>query len=317
MNKLKNVVKDMRVYVAVGICLAVLVPILITLDTIQAPLSPDLPITKESPLGYTVSQILFLFPVLLILLWFHKLKNGSLQRKAFYVSCLIIFLFGSFLDFVFGFSFFHFPDPASTLEIRLPSFSFYDWKWVPEYLPIEEFMFYIFGSIFMVSLYIFGDEYWFARYNDLDYEKHARKFNKLFHLKWGSISWALLALAAAWIYKKTGNHGHEEGIPGYFTFEILLAICPTILFFEKVKQTINYRAFSFMLVTLLLISVVWEATLGVPYGWWGYKYDQMIGIDILAWANLPIEAVLLWFTAGWASVILYEFMKIHLHTIKK
>lgn len=297
-------------WVAMGITFGTLVPILITLESVQAPLSDNLPRVGVSPYGYTISQVLFIIPVLLIVAWLHFKDNVSLQRKAFYASCAFIFVFGCFLDFIFGYSFFHFPDPAATLQIRLPSYSFYEWRWIMDYLPLEEFFFYIFGAFFMVALYVFGDEYWFAAYNRLDYRLHARQLKRFvgFHVK--SIYLALGLLAIGWLYKKFGAHPYNEGIPGYFTFEILLAIIPTILLFEVVGPAINYRAFSFMLVSLLLISVIWEATLGVPYGWWGYKFDQMLGIELMAWADLPIEAVILWFTAGWASVMIYEFFKI-------
>lgn len=311
-NSKLNILSRDTVMIVIGMMLGLVIPIFLTLDTVRVSLSEKLPVVGVSPYGYTVSLLLFIVPVALLCIWFHKAGNRSLERRSFYISCLIIFLFGSFLDFIFGYSFFNFPDPDATLNFRLPSFSFYTWSWVGDYLPIEEFLFYIFGAIFMVSLYVFGDEFWFKAYNRIDYKDHSKSLEKLFrpHLK--SIFPAILLLVAAWFFKFKGDHGFNEGIPGYFTFEVLLAICPTILFFYAVKDVINYRAFSFMLVSLTLISIVYEATLGVPFGWWAYNYDQMVGITITAWANLPIEAVLLWFVAAWASVILYEFLKVYI-----
>ena len=54
---------------------------------------------------------------------------------------------------------------------------------------------------------------------------------------------------------------------------------------------IDWRAFSLTAVIMLLISLLWEATLGVPYGWWGFQDAQMIGIRITAWSGLPVEEV--------------------------
>jgi hypothetical protein len=62
-----------------------------------------------------------------------------------------------------------------------------------------------------------------------------------------------------------------------------------------------------------LISLIWEATLGIPYQWWGYNYDQMMGITVGAWYELPIEAVLVWMTVSFATVTVFETMKIRLN----
>jgi len=60
----------------------------------------------------------------------------------------------------------------------------------------------------------------------------------------------------------------------------------------------------------LLVSLLWEATLAVPYGWWGYKMDAMIGLTVDAWSHLPVEAVLVWFAVTYSTVIWYEVFKI-------
>ena len=56
---------------------------------------------------------------------------------------------------------------------------------------------------------------------------------------------------------------------------------------------------------LLLVSTFWEATLAVPYGWWGYQDEQMMGLFIGAWAGLPIEAVVVWIAVTYATTIVY------------
>jgi len=61
---------------------------------------------------------------------------------------------------------------------------------------------------------------------------------------------------------------------------------------------------------ILLISMFWEATLAVPYGWWGYQPQQMMGLFIGVWANLPIEAVLVWIAVTYGTMIVYEIVKI-------
>jgi hypothetical protein len=44
----------------------------------------------------------------------------------------------------------------------------------------------------------------------------------------------------------------------------------------------------------------------VPYGWWGYEPDQMLGIVLKPLCNLPVEAALVWTLGSWTTVILYE-----------
>jgi len=57
---------------------------------------------------------------------------------------------------------------------------------------------------------------------------------------------------------------------------------------------------------LLLISLLWEATLGLPYGWWAFQDAQMTGLRITAWSRLPIEEVFVWIAVTYATVIVYE-----------
>jgi hypothetical protein len=57
---------------------------------------------------------------------------------------------------------------------------------------------------------------------------------------------------------------------------------------------INWRGLSLTLSIILPASLLWEATLGVPYGWWGLQDAEMIGMRITAWSRLPIEKVCVW-----------------------
>jgi hypothetical protein len=61
---------------------------------------------------------------------------------------------------------------------------------------------------------------------------------------------------------------------------------------------------------ILLISLFWEATLAVPYQWWGYQQKEMMGISSGAWAGLPIEAVLVWIAVTYGTTIVYEIIKV-------
>jgi hypothetical protein len=61
---------------------------------------------------------------------------------------------------------------------------------------------------------------------------------------------------------------------------------------------------------LLRISWLWEVTLALPYGWWEYRGNILIGLQIGAWSGLPIEAVCVWLAVTFTTVITYEVIKI-------
>jgi hypothetical protein len=81
-------------------------------------------------------------------------------------------------------------------------------------------------------------------------------------------------------------------------------------FFPTARQFINWRAFSLTLFIIVLVSLLWEATLAVPYQWWGFQPTQMTGFFIAAWAGLPIEEVFLWVAVSYATVIVFETLKL-------
>ena len=99
---------------------------------------------------------------------------------------------------------------------------------------------------------------------------------------------ALILLAVG--YKKMFS-GSPEGFPGYFTFLVAGAFAPSAGLFASARPLVNWRAFSLTLFMIVLVSLVWEATLAIPYGWWGYEPRQMLGLRVGAWSGLPIEAV--------------------------
>lgn len=116
-------------------------------------------------------------------------------------------------------------------------------------------------------------------------------------------------MAAAILYKKLLSSS-PEGFPWYFTYLVLASIVPSAGFFRTAQPFINWRAFGFTFFFILLVSLLWETTLGGPYGWWGYRPPAMIGLNIGAWSNLPAEAVCVWLAVSYTTVITYEVIKI-------
>jgi hypothetical protein len=91
---------------------------------------------------------------------------------------------------------------------------------------------------------------------------------------------------------------------------VLTALVPAAAFFPEARRFINWRALSLTLFMITLVSLFWEATLAVPYGWWGYQPRQMMGLSIGAWWGLPIEAVCVWTAVTYATVITFEVVKV-------
>lgn len=296
------------VWVIWGMIGAVVLPALLALGTVVRPAQVTLP-PDPTPLGYTWSLLLFIVPAGLLGWWFARNRGVRVEQKAFAMTILAFVCAGFLLDIVFGNTFFTFPNHQATLQIYLPGYDFQQ-GWRVD-LPIEEFAFYIFGALFMLLLYVWGDLYWFGAYKVPIAPDDGGKLVRP-HL--ASLLIGLGLIAGAIVFKKFGPHPYHAGFPGYFTLLVLAAVIPSALFFPTARPYVNWRSFSFTLFALLLISLVWEATLGVPYQWWGYNDDQMMGLLIDAWSYLPVEAVLLWFAAGWGTVILYATLRVHYHT---
>ena len=255
--------------------------------------------SNPTPYGYTTSLLLFFLPVVPLGWWFVQHQEYRLARRSFWTTILVLIPLGFVLDLIFGNLFFQFPNHEATLGLGIPA--------VGGPIPVEEFLFYIGGFLVVLLGYIWGDEYWLSRY------KVARDPMKggtpliQFHSR--SVVLGLILCAAGVLYKKQFSP-QPNGFPWYFTYLVLAAIVPSAGFFRTARPLINWRAFSFTLLFILLVSVVWEVTLAVPYGWWGYQPEAMIGLRIRAWSDLPVEAVGVWLVVTFDTVIIYEVIKL-------
>jgi hypothetical protein len=305
--------RDLSPFKIVLLLIAILViPAALTLGTVEHPGEFTLTVDNPTPLGYTWSLLMFIFPIIVILTWLHRNPVFKLPQKAFWLTIAVLTPVGFLLDILFGSLFFNFLNSGATLGINLPGYDFTTHHWNLD-LPIEEFVFYFTGFMAVLLLYLWCDEYWFSAYNVPDYKNEIKSIKRILSFHQLSLVIGALLIVAAIIYKKFGYHPYQGGFPGYFTFLVFIGIIPGILFFRTVRSFINWRAFSFTFFFITLISLIWEATLGIPYQWWGYNYDQMIGITIGAWFDLPIEAVLVWMAVSFSTVTVFETIKIRLN----
>ncbi|MGA7275442.1 MAG: hypothetical protein WBX14_11410 [Candidatus Udaeobacter sp.] len=176
-------------------------------------------------------------------------------------------------------------------------------------IPIEEFVFYLTGFMLVLLTYIWCDEYWMAAYDVPDYKAAAEGIPRIVCFHFASVILGAILIAAAILYRKFLS-GTPDGFPWYFVYLTCASLIPSAGFFHTAQRFINWRAFSFTFFLLLLISLLWEVTLALPYGWWEYRRDILVGLHIGAWSGLPIEAVCVWFAVSFTTIITYEVIKI-------
>lgn len=258
---------------------------------------------NPTPYGYTWSLLLFLVPIAMLSLWFSRYLADRFPKRAFWTAIWVLTPLGFGLDFLLGSLILTFFNPGATLGWSLPA--------VGGCIPIEEYVFYSTGFLTVLLLYLWCDEYWLSAYNVPDYAAEAKKIPRLAHLHVESVWAGLALLIAAAIYKEFfAPPPFRGGFPLYFAFLLMASFLPSAILFRRTRPFINWPAFSFTMFFVLFVSLLWEATLGVPYRWWGYQPSAMIGITIDAWSYLPIEAVLVWVAVTYTTVIFYEAIKI-------
>jgi hypothetical protein len=289
--------------IVLGMVMMVAVPAAITLRSVRSPATLVATSPNPSPYGYTWSLLLFVVPILVILLWFLPSEGLDIPQRAFWRTIVILVPLGWLLDFLFAQYFFSFPNSQATLEIHA-------WA-LGRPVPIEEYVFYLTGFVAVLLLYVWLGEYWLAAYSVPDYPGEARKIIRLLRFHPTSLILGAVLIGAAWFYKKRfAPIGAHDGFPGYFAFLVAGALVPSVSFFPVARRFINWRAFSLTAFFMLLISLLWEVTLALPYGWWKFRHRQMIGIFIGPWNELPIEEVCLWMAVTYATAIVFEIVKL-------
>jgi hypothetical protein len=277
-----------------------IIPASIALHSVRTPASLQVQ-PNASPHGYTLSLLLFLVPIVVIAVWFLPGEGLEIPQRSFWRTIGILAPIGCLLDVVFAQWFFVYPNPRSTLGILAPALG----HWVP----VEEYVFYFTGFITILLLYVWLSEYWLAAYTVEDYRGEAQALPKLLEFHPRSLVIGVILIAAAIIYKKWFSEV-PGGLPGYFIVLVGGGLIPSASFYPVTRRFINWRALSLTMYFILLISMLWEATLALPYGWWNYQHGAMMGVFIGVWSGLPVEAVLVWLAVTYGTVILFEVVKI-------
>jgi len=286
--------------IVIGMLAMLVIPAAIALHSVSTPATLQVA-PNASPHGYTWSLLLFIVPIVVIAVWFLPSEGLEVPQRAFWRTIGILAPIGCLLDVIFARWFFLFPNPQATLGILAPALG----HWVP----IEEYAFYLTGFITILLLYVWFSEYWLAAYTVDDYCGEATSFTRLLQFHPASLILGLVLIAAAVAYKKWFS-AVPDGWPGYFIVLVIGGLVPSVSMYPATKRFINWRALSLTMLFLMLVSLLWEATLALPYGWWNYQHGRMMGVFIGAWADLPLEAVMVWLAVTYGTVIMFEAVKI-------
>jgi hypothetical protein len=275
----------------------VAVPAGIALHTVRVATVVRMPSANPTPHGYTWSLLLFIVPIGVISGWFLPSEHLSVPKRAFWTTLAILVPLGCALDFFFAHRFFTYANAGATLGIGAPALG--------GPVPVEEYIFYFTGFLAILLLYIWLSEYWLAAYSVTN-DPRERRAVFGFHPASAIAGAAMIGLAVA--YRKMLSPD-LAGFPGYFTFLVAGALVPSAMLYPAARRWINWRALSVTMFMMVLISLILEATLAVPYGWWGFQRGAMVGIFITAWSGLPVEEVVVWIAVTYATVIVYEVVK--------
>jgi hypothetical protein len=260
----------------------------------------------EWNVDYKLSLVLWIIPIALLLPRFLSLTHrGSRRRRAVWYTALYVLLIGAVLDLCFGKWVLLF-DPNG--------------KYLPPIggIPIEEFIFYVTGGLAIVLVYFWADEYWLAAYNVRQRHPVLPRPGSIVFLSPQTIALALVLVTAGVILKRLLKASGFP-LPIYYTFLVLVAFVPAVVLYRTVKDLVNWRAFSFTALYVLLTSLLWETTLAIPQFWWRYNEHGMLGKYITAWnhrdvarnvdARFPIEALFVWIAVTFSVVFFYEAAK--------
>lgn len=288
----------------------------VSVPQVFVPLAP-----VSSKLGYTYSLVLFAIPCLLFGALTRSLVKNENRTWAFWITITVLCPLGYGVDILFGRKFFKFDAPNAVLASRwgdwwtLPAYDnarpgvfnwvggiFHSGNW-ERYIPFEEMLFYTLGFITILLLYVWADAILFRRHK----VERTQRTPKIFQTMQRSIVSCLVIVAAIFgIALAMQRWLNPHGFPGYLLFLLTCAALPTMVCFHVAYRFVNWRALTVAWLFLLVISQFWEGSLGVPYQWWGYKEEEMIGWKVLSQCRLPVEAVMVWSLATWTTILVYE-----------
>lgn len=258
---------------------------------------------------YTWSLLIFVGP--LVVTTRELQRRGALRelKRPVLLSLLFLVPMGGVLTVGLADDFFVYPNHAAVLGITFPAIDL-DGVDHAFQIPIEELFFYVLGFAALLMLYAWADVVLFPMTRPLTRRPAVSLPELLVSLGVG------VALAAGgWLAQRWLNPG--QAMPGYWLYLMLIPVPVVIALTPVIGARINWPALALVCLALWGHSILWEVTLAVPQGWWGYQQSNMVGLNVAAWHDLPIEAVIVWGLTPIATIASFEALRAHLTPVPR
>lgn len=252
-------------------------------------LATFVPAIVASTGGYTWSLLVFAVPSLLMAraLGSRGLLD-SMERPLWRAWALLVPM-GVALNFAFADDFFVYPDRFAIAGLTVPALDLGSIDRAHP-IPLEEFAFYALGFLAMLLGYAWCDA--------VLWPNAAQK-------KPGAPGW--LEGATAPLLLVGAGVMVSEGTPSYWSYLSLVPLPVTLVGWPLVRGRLNVPAVVVTTAIVVLTSILWEAVLAVPRGWWGYQPDAMLGVRVL---GLPLEAAIVWVLAPVTTAVCFELLRL-------
>lgn len=252
-------------------------------------LASFLPAVMAPASGYTWSLLAFAVPSLVMARALSvRGVLPSVERPLWRAWALLVPM-GVALNFAFADDFFVYPDPKAIAGLTVPALDLGSVDHAHP-IPLEEFAFYGLGFLAMLLGYVWCDAVLWPRTTQR---------------RGGAPGW--LEGATAPLLLVGAGVMVADGTPSYWSYLSLVPVPVTLVGWPLVRGRLNVAAVSVTTAMIVIASVLWEAVLAVPRGWWGYQADAMLGVQAL---GLPIEALIVWGLAPVTTAVCFELLRL-------
>lgn len=250
---------------------------------------------------YTWSLLIFVVPLLVMSRELHGRSALKGLLRPLGATLALLVPMGGVLTVGLADDFFVYPAASATLGLTIPALDLHGLN--PTFrIPIEELAFYGFGFASLLVLYAWADTVLLPITRP-----RARPLSVSLPEFLLAFSGGVALAGAGWAVQRVLSPG--ASMPGYWIYLMLVPVPVMAALGPAVAARINWPALALVCLALWGHSVLWEVTLAVPQGWWGYQPQAMLGLSIAAWSDLPIEAVLVWLITPLATVISFEGLR--------
>lgn len=218
-------------------------------------------------------------------------RRGALRQVGppLLIAWALLVPMGGALNLFFADDFFTYPNPSAVTGFTLPALDLTGVD-LEHRVPVEELAFYGLGFLAMLLAYAWIGVAVFPRGDEPE------------HRRFAVIEGVVVPLALV-----LGGLLASETVPAYWIYLCVVPLPPTLMLWRRVRGRLNPAALLLTVVAVVAISIVWEAVLAVPRGWWGYQPQAVLGRTSL---GVPLEAVIVWVLAPITTAVLYEFVRL-------